>query len=122
MKKPMNLYTVRIVKQQVGEITIEAESEYEAERKVDAMDGDDINWDDEEWPDTDVELWKEGKWSLIYVVPYALEYLQEMAEHGDPSTKLLHEGLKKAWTEFRDNPKAADMLRAQEDQYGPFAP
>ena len=123
MKKPLNQYTVRVVKQQVGEITIEAENERDVERKLDVMDDDDIQWsDDRAWPDIDIELWKEGKWSLILIVPEVLNHLKTVTERAstDPYVKLLHDGLKEAWTEFRNNYKATDMLRAQEDQYGPF--
>ena len=124
MKKPLNQYTVRVVKQQTGEVTIDAESEYDVQLKLDVMDDDDIQWSDREWPDIDIELWKEGKWSLILIVPEVLNHLKTMMEHPatDNYVKLLHDGLKEAWTEFLNNPKAADMLRAQEDQYGPFEP
>ena len=61
MKKPLNEYRVRVVKQVVGEAYIEASNLQEAELVADRMDSDDIRWDDEEWPELDVELVREGK-------------------------------------------------------------
>lgn len=120
MEKPKNQYEVRIVSQKTAVIWIEADSENEAQNQIDNMSGNDVNWDSEEWPEVDIELCRTGKWSLLLVVPKVLQYFRERINAD--KVKPLHDGLEEAWAEFRNNYKATDMLRAQEEQYGPFEP
>ena len=124
MKKPLNEYRVRVVKQVVGETYIEANSLQEAELVADRMDSNDIRWDDEEWPELDVELVREGKHSVLQTIPLVLHYLYDRAQSdaGTLDEKEMHKAAQEAWVAFVNTPAAYDMLKAQLEQYGPFAP
>ena len=122
MKKPKNQYEVRIVSQKTAVMWIEADSENEVQNQIDNMSSDDVNWDSEEWPEVDIELCRTGKWSLLLVVPAVLKYLKECSFNESKEVMTLHSGLSEAWSEWRNNYKATDILRSQEDQYGIFEP